>query len=220
MFTTNVPKYFLGEAVLIASYLINKMPTRVLQYQTPIKVLKYCYPNIRLVSSLPPKIFCCNVFVNTHAQNRTKLDPRALKCLFFRYSSTQKGHKCYSPITKRFYIFMDVTFLEHQAYFPKTQLQGEISGNSNSDQFWDIAIPGDIALPAPVFEFATSTAPVTASNFSLETTVVPFKPNSAHNLLADSTPEPDSAPNFLADWKTYMVSWVRLEIYFRWRQPI
>ena len=104
MFSTNVPKYFWGEAVLIASYLINRMPTRVLQYQTPIEVLKNCYPNIRLVSSLPPKIFGYSVFINTHAQNKTKLDPRAPKCLFLEYSSTQKGYKCYSPITKRFYV--------------------------------------------------------------------------------------------------------------------
>ena len=80
-------------------------------------------------------------------KKRTKLDPRALKCLFLGYSSTQKGYKCYSPITKRFYVSMDVTFLENQAYFPKTQLQGEISRNSSSNQIWDIAIPADIALP-------------------------------------------------------------------------
>ena len=43
---------------------------------------------------------------------------------------------------------MDVTFLENQAYFPKTQLQGVILRNSSSDQFWDIAILVDIALPA------------------------------------------------------------------------
>ena len=28
----------------------------ILQYQTPIEVLKNCYPNIQLVSSLPPKL--------------------------------------------------------------------------------------------------------------------------------------------------------------------
>ena len=68
---------------------------------------------------------------------------------------------------------MDVTFLEHQAYFPKTQLQGEISRNSSSYQFWDIAILADIALPAPIFKSATSTAPITTSKSSLETTIVP-----------------------------------------------
>ena len=30
MFTKNVPKYFRGKAILTASYLINRMPTRVL----------------------------------------------------------------------------------------------------------------------------------------------------------------------------------------------
>ena len=82
---------------------------------------------------------------------------------------------------------MDVTFLENQAYFPKTQLQGEISGNSRSDQFWDIAIPTNIALSALIFESATSTAPVTTSKSSPETTVVPFKPNFVPNLLVNLT---------------------------------
>ena len=189
MFTTNVPKYFRGKAILTASYLINRMPTRVLQYQTPIEVLKNCYPNIRLVSSLPPKFFGYIVFINTHAQNKMKLDPRAPKCLFLEYSSTQNGYKCYSPITKRFYVSMDVTFLENQAYFPKTQLQGVISRNSSSDQFWDIAILADIALPAPIFKSATSTIPVTISKSSPETTIVPFKPDSAPNLPANLTSE-------------------------------
>ena len=93
---------------------------------------------------------------------------------------------------------MDVTFLDNLAYFPKTQLQGEILGISNLDQFWDIAIPTNIALSAINFESATSTAPVTASKSNPKITIVPFEPNSTPNLLADSTLEPDSAPNFLA----------------------
>src|SRR5438105_14653742 len=37
MLTMNVPKYLWGEAVMTAAYLMNRMPTRVLGYKTPIE---------------------------------------------------------------------------------------------------------------------------------------------------------------------------------------
>ena len=39
MFTMNVPKYLWGEAVKTAAYLINWMPSRVLDHKTPIECL-------------------------------------------------------------------------------------------------------------------------------------------------------------------------------------
>ena len=50
----------------------------------------------------------------------SKLDPKANKYLFFGYSPTQKGYKCYSPAIKKFY----VTFLENQPFFTKNNIQG------------------------------------------------------------------------------------------------
>ena len=44
MISMNVPKYFWGESVLIACYLINRMPTRVLNYNTPLQTLKKTFP--------------------------------------------------------------------------------------------------------------------------------------------------------------------------------
>lgn len=38
MFTTNVPNIYWEEAILTATYLINRMPTRVLRFKTPISV--------------------------------------------------------------------------------------------------------------------------------------------------------------------------------------
>ena len=35
MFSMNIPKYFSGEVILTTSDLINRMPTRVLKYNTP-----------------------------------------------------------------------------------------------------------------------------------------------------------------------------------------
>ena len=35
IFKTKVPKYLWGEVILIATYLINQMPSKVFQFQTP-----------------------------------------------------------------------------------------------------------------------------------------------------------------------------------------
>ena len=111
------------------------MPSRVLNFQTPCQVLLQSFPNTRILSTLPMKVFGCSVFVHIHAQHRSKLDPKALKCIFVEYSSNQKGYKCYSPVTHRFYNSMDVSFFEQQLYH-KAHIQGE--NFTQEYQLWDI----------------------------------------------------------------------------------
>ena len=110
MFSMNVPKYFLGEAVLKASYLINRMPTRILKYSTPLECYQKIFPLSRMYSNLPLKVFGCSVFVHLPNHNWSKLDPRAEKCVFIGYASNKKGYKCYNPQTKKMYVSMDVSF--------------------------------------------------------------------------------------------------------------
>ena len=62
-----------------------------------------------------------------HNHKQGKLDPRALKCVFVPYSSTQKGYKCYHPSTRKLYVSADVTFVENESNFTTNYLQGELS---------------------------------------------------------------------------------------------
>jgi hypothetical protein len=89
-FTNKVPIYLWGEAILTATYLINRMPSRVLNFKTPLQVFTNCNPISRLSSTLPLKNFGCTAFVHIHDHNRGKLDPRARKCVFVGYAPTQK----------------------------------------------------------------------------------------------------------------------------------
>ncbi|KAE8668064.1 putative ion channel POLLUX-like 2-like isoform X2 [Hibiscus syriacus] len=136
MFSTHVPKHFWGEA-LTAAYLINRMPSRILNFQSPCQTLLQFLPNTRLINTIPFKVFGCSAFVHVHQHKRDKFDPRALKCIFLGYSPTQKGYKCYSPVTKQYYHSMDVTFFEHQPYYPKFDIQGE-TNFTQEYQIWDI----------------------------------------------------------------------------------
>ena len=80
-----------------------------------------------LLSNIPLKVSRCMSFVHIHSQHQGKLDRRSLKCIFVGYSSNQKGYKCYSPSTRKFYNSMDVTFVEHLPFFPNTPSQGGVT---------------------------------------------------------------------------------------------
>ena len=134
MFSMNVPSYLWGDAVLTACYLINRMPTRVLNFQTPLGSFKTIFPTTRLTSDLPLKVFGCTVYAHISSP-QSKLAPRAERCIFIGYASSQKGYKCFNPSTKKFLISMNVTFLESQQYFPKTPLQGETLDTAE-EHFW------------------------------------------------------------------------------------
>ncbi|RVW15825.1 Retrovirus-related Pol polyprotein from transposon TNT 1-94 [Vitis vinifera] len=108
------------------TYLINRMPSRVLTFQSPRQLFLKQFPHTHAASSdLPLKVFGCTAFVHVYPQNRSKFAPRANKCIFLGYSPTQKGYKCYSPTNKRFYTTMDVSFFEHVFFYPKSHVQGE-----------------------------------------------------------------------------------------------
>ncbi|BBH03624.1 hypothetical protein Prudu_014548 [Prunus dulcis] len=124
LLSMSVPKSYWG--VLTAAYLINRMPSQVLKFQTPLQVFTAaCSPST--VNHLPPRVFGCISFVHLHHSG--KLDPHSLKCIFLGYSATQKGYKCYHPPSKKFFVTRDVTFHEDHAYFSllssETSLQGE-----------------------------------------------------------------------------------------------
>lgn len=130
MFSMHVPKIYWSHAVATASYLINRVPSQVLDFKTPISLL----PKSSLPTSLPLRVFGCVCFVHNSNPSRDKLDLRAFRCVFLGYSTSQKGYKCYHPPTRKMFITMDVTFRETEAYFPPS-LQGELSGEEMSRGF-------------------------------------------------------------------------------------
>ena len=137
MFSSNVPKNFWGEAVLTAGFLINRVPSKVLNYFTPSKILQKFYPQNRLLTDISPRILGCTIFIHVYSHNRSKLDPKSIKGIFIRYSPNKKGYKCYCPSSRRFFHSMDVTFFENTLFFPKTAIQGGISNQETEYLFLD-----------------------------------------------------------------------------------
>ena len=115
MLQMNVPKPFWSHGVLTATHLINRLPSRVLDFKSPLEVLQERQPDLTYL-----KVFGCTCYVHLPTTLRDKLNPRAVKCIFLGYSQTKKGYKCYEPKSKKQYITRDVRFIETSPYFEGT----------------------------------------------------------------------------------------------------
>ena len=72
-----MPSRYWADVVTIVVHLLNRMPTKVLTFQTPLKVLSDHVP-LPIVLLLPPRIFGYVAFVHLHKNQRSKLDSCAV----------------------------------------------------------------------------------------------------------------------------------------------
>jgi Integrase core domain/GAG-pre-integrase domain/gag-polypeptide of LTR copia-type len=138
----NVPKIFWSDAILTATYLINRLPSPKLNNLSPLEILKN-----RKIDLEHIRVFGCICFV--HIKRTDKLDKNAVKTVFLGYSSTKKGYKCFDPEQNKLYISRDVVFMEHEPFFPL-------------DQQDSAATPSTLTFLTPTFDTPT-TSPAPSS---------------------------------------------------------
>ena len=114
MFYTNVPRRFWGDAVMAACYLINRIPTRILNDTSPFEVLNKTKPSLDHL-----RVFGCVCFILRPGELRDKLEAKSTRGMFLGYSTTQKGYKCYDFSKNRTVVSREVKFIENQGYYEK-----------------------------------------------------------------------------------------------------
>jgi hypothetical protein len=77
----NLPNYFWAKAVATTVYIMNRTPTTIVHGMTPEEKFIGKKPN---VSHL--RVFGCIAYVHVPDEKRSKLDPKAEKCIFIGYS--------------------------------------------------------------------------------------------------------------------------------------
>lgn len=97
-----------------ATYLINILPSKVINFSTPVERLLGETPDYNSL-----RVFGYACWPNLRPYT-IKLSFRSIRCVFLGYSSMHKGFKCLDPSTGRVYISRDVVFDEN--IFPFAQL--------------------------------------------------------------------------------------------------
>ena len=107
-----MPLSFWAKAVHTAIYIMNRTSIAAIHDITP----EQQFTGTKLdVSHL--KVFGCIAYVHVRDKLRTKLDPKAKKCIFVGYSLEQKGYRCYNPYTREICVSRDVVFDELKSWY-------------------------------------------------------------------------------------------------------
>ena len=109
-----MPLKFWDEAFITATYLINRLPSKIINNQTPLECLFHQTPDY---SSL--RTFGSACWPNLRPYNTRKLQFCSKCYVFLGYSNIHKGFKCLDINEGRVYISRDVVFDDHVFPFAK-----------------------------------------------------------------------------------------------------
>ncbi|BFG24560.1 hypothetical protein CerSpe_108340 [Prunus speciosa] len=102
-----LPEAFWAEAVNHASYLVNRSPSKYLDFNCAEEV----WSNKSIEYSIL-KVFGCSAYALIPSDERTKLKPKSLECIFLGFESGVKGFKLWDPVNRKKILSRDVVFDE------------------------------------------------------------------------------------------------------------
>lgn len=180
----NLPTSYWLEALCTAVFLINKMPTKVLNNQIPHQLLYHSPPDYSTL-----RVFGCLCFPWLRPYMDHKLQPRSTKCVFLGYCTFTKGYRCLDLDTKRIYISRHVKFFKN--VFPL-----HLSSNTPSpspSNIPSISIHKHHKLLFPQQLIDNSEPPIITSDQSSHNS--PLSSPSSHNQFLNSPSSPQDQSN-------------------------
>ena len=121
-----------GHALLTATFLINLLPTFVLNFVSPWSKLYSASPDLSQL-----KVFGCACYPHLRPYSSHKLDHRTKECIFIGYSTSSKGYLCLDPsshhlCTSRHVLFNETKFPSSTPLSPLSQSSTPVFDISNS----------------------------------------------------------------------------------------
>jgi hypothetical protein len=123
----SMPLKFWDEAFTTTAYLINRLPSHVINFDTPLHRLYDTTPDYSFL-----KVFECACWPNLRLYNQHKLQFWwSRQCAFLGYSSLHKGYKCLDIQTGHVYVSHNVVFDEE--VFPFANLHPNAGSHPHSE---------------------------------------------------------------------------------------
>ena len=178
---TSMPKTLWTYAFATAVYLINRMPTSVLDFKTPFQCLHGHVPSYGKL-----RIFGCLCFPWVRPYASHKLDAKSTPCVFLGYSMTQSAYFCLDRQTSRIYTSRHVVF--HETVFP-------FSVSTTNDQEDDAADSLTPSFPIVSVVPQTSQPPTSPSPLVVPQASTPIvQPGPPETEPDTSAAQPATAP--------------------------
>ncbi|GKA24642.1 retrovirus-related pol polyprotein from transposon TNT 1-94 [Tanacetum coccineum] len=176
-FHSGLPNKFWGDCVLTATYLINKMPMKILDWKTPFEMLHGMPPSYDHL-----RVIGCLCFATVTKPHKDKFAPRSIKSVLIGYPPGQKGYKLYDLQTHEVFCSRDVSFQENVFPFKKDFISSEVPSNT---QQWPME---DVVSNE---EFVPCSVPHTSSDPVMPNTPSDYNVPSPTSDLPSSSAEPD-----------------------------
>jgi hypothetical protein len=172
------------DAFLTAIYIINRLPTLMLNHSSPYEKLFHQVPNYSIL-----RVFGCKCFPLLRPYTNHKLEYRSKACIFLGYSHA--GYRCLDPLTKKVYLSHHVVFNENS--FPAKEhallkLPSRINAASDASFMIPVSLPLSTSFPNDSFTTEQHVSPTSSAASE------PSIPNpSSPQLLVDPLILPDPA---------------------------
>jgi hypothetical protein len=166
----STPLQYWAEAFQTSCYLINRLPTPILNNHSPFQTLFPSHPNYTFMS-----VFGCACWPHLRPYNHHKLDFCSKLCTFIGYSPSHRGYKCLHLPTGRIYISRNVIFDE--SVFPfKASFPSLTTRPTNSHNILYPPSLETLPTPSPTLDAKTPTPTSAPSPLRPLATVLPESP--------------------------------------------